>query len=111
MSNKRHKAQTIAYDDISNKVYDVNAASEVIDDLNKFSIAITTAQATRKSYIEVTKTVFDSIMQGRKTGYFTYGSPGIKVYIKGTKEDFDRKDKLTFFDKNTHIEIPEVEDD
>ena len=68
---------------------------EVIDNPEDFRMAIGQAQMEHHDSIEVSEKVFNYIIKNNKTKYFTYGSPGIKVYKVGTKEALDREESMS----------------
>jgi hypothetical protein len=67
---------------------------EVIDNPEDFRMAVGNAQMNGEDSIEVSEKVFNYIIKNNKTKYFTYGSPGIKVYKVGTKCELDREESM-----------------
>ena len=67
---------------------------EIIDNPEDFRMAIGNAQMNGEDAIEVSEKVFKYIIKNNKTKYFTYGSPGVKVYKVGTKKDLDAEEKM-----------------
>lgn len=45
-------------------------------------------------YLEATPEFFEALVKGQKTQYLTYGKPGVKIYIKGTKDAIDKEENL-----------------
>ncbi len=67
----------------------------IIDNPEDFRMAVGNAQMNGEDSIEVSDKVFNYIIKNNKTKYFTYGSPGIKVYKVGTKDELDREESMT----------------
>lgn len=74
-----------------------------IDDLDSFRIAIGHAQMDQQEYIEVGPRLFKYLTKNTKTEYVTYGDPGIKVYLKGTREENERLDRMTAEQKHNYL--------
>ena len=66
----------------------------VIDDPQEFRIAIGTAQMEGKTFVEVSERLFKYLVKNSKTNYITYGDPGVKVFLKGTREVIEKEDKM-----------------
>jgi hypothetical protein len=56
---------------------------------------------TAPAYLEVTKEFFQALTRGTKTNYLTYGSPGVKIYMQGTKPAIDAEENLSAEDWRT----------
>jgi len=54
--------------------------------MSDFKDRIAQAQLAGEVGIEVAKQVFDYFMKGSKGKYFTYGAPGVKVFLAGEME-------------------------
>jgi len=77
---------------------------DAIDTTSKVEQAIARAQQAPTlpgvhKYIEVTQEVFDHYMHGTKTAYFTRGDPGVRVYIKGTRDAIESRENRTTNDQ------------
>lgn len=66
----------------------------VINDPEEFRIALGRAQMDQLEYIEVTPKLFDYLRKNQETRYICYGSPGIKVYKVGTRDECEKVDKM-----------------
>ena len=76
---------------------------EVIDDPDSFRAAIGHAQMLEEvgeKHVFVSERLFNFLLkqQAKKSRYFTYGNPGIKVYREGTKESNDDIDNMSALD-------------
>lgn len=84
--------------------------SEIISTPQDFTYAIGKAQMDMqeggKDYVEVTEELFKYLIKNQKTRYLTYGSPGVKVYLAGTKDECDLVDSMSV-DENYNREIRE----
>jgi hypothetical protein len=67
-------------------------AEPVITDIQDFYMKAQTASLMNEDYLVVNERVFNAIGRGVKSPYLTYGNPGIKVYLEGTKEKCDSFD-------------------
>jgi len=72
---------------------------EIIDDPESFRMAIGHAQmakseGTGDGCIEVSERMFKYLIRNQKTRYITYGDPGIKVYLAGTRAEMDKEDMM-----------------
>ena len=67
----------------------------IIRDLHTFQNAIAQAQLNRIPYIEVDEKVFTFYTKGQPGKSFTYGNPGIRVYLAGCKEECDAEEART----------------
>ena len=68
---------------------------EVIDDPEAFRMAIAQAQMDGIDHVIVSERVMKYLSRGHNITSLTYGDPGVRVYLVGTKEDTDRKERLT----------------
>lgn len=66
-----------------------------VDTPEEFRMAIGALQMSGEDTLEVGPKLFKYLLKNSKTPYLTYGSPGIKVYLQGTKKECDRVDKLS----------------
>lgn len=74
--------------------------TKVIDNPNDFQYAIGRAQMAMQEgdgedFVEVSEELFKYLVKNQKTSYLTYGSPGIKVYLAGTREACEIRDSLS----------------
>lgn len=72
--------------ELKEEIFDYKVPEGVIDDPNAFQLAIGRAQMDNLDYVEVSARLFKYITRGQKTPYLTYGKPGVKVFIEGTRE-------------------------
>lgn len=81
------------------------AIPDVIENYHQLDAAMLEIQrgVAEKEFFEVTPEFFSALTKGCKTNYLTYGSPGIKIYIKGTKEACDRDDAMTVEHRHEHV--------
>ena len=73
--------------------FDPKTDDKVYDNLPDFEFAIGNAPLEDIEYVEVTQKLFDHITRKQPNRYVTY--KGVKVYVKGTKEQNDNIDKMT----------------
>lgn len=69
--------------------------SEVIDNPQDFRMAIGRAAMEGEEYIEVSEKLFKYLLKNSKSPYLTYGDPGIKVYLAGTREEIEREERMS----------------
>lgn len=67
----------------------------IIDSPDKFQFAIGNAQMEGLDAIEVTEKLFKHLARNSKTKYLTYGKPGIKVFIEGTREEIEAEESMS----------------
>lgn len=67
----------------------------VIDSPEDFRMAVATAQMEGVDHLIVTKRVFDYLLRGNKSESLTYGDPAVRIFLEGTKEEIERKEKMT----------------
>ncbi len=67
--------------------------SKAHNDYLDFTNAVKTAQFTKFPYVEVTKELFDRLNDDPVSKYMTYGSPGIKVFVEGTRLEIEAEEK------------------
>ena len=65
----------------------------VYDTLPEFEFAVGNAPLEEIEYLEVTQRLFDHLTRKQATRYITY--KGVKVYVKGTKDQNDHIDAMT----------------
>ncbi len=46
-------------------------------------------------YLEVTKSFFEALARGQKSSYLTYGNPGVKIFIEGTRPDILKEESMS----------------
>lgn len=66
-----------------------------IDQPDDFRIAIGNAQMEGADSIEVTERLFKYLVKNSKSRYITYGNPGIKVFMKGTRDEIEREESMS----------------
>lgn len=69
--------------------------STAINDPDTFRMEIARAQMDGTPHLFVTKKVMDYLLRGNKGVSITYGNPGVRVYLEGTKEGCDDLEKLS----------------
>lgn len=57
--------------------------------------------------LEVTEELFGALTKGQKTNYLTYGSPGIKVFLAGTRAQIEIDEALPA-EKTRDLEIKRI---
>lgn len=67
----------------------------IIDSPDKFQMAIGNAQMDGLDAIEVTEKLFKHLAKNSKTKYLTYGKPGIKVFVEGTRDAIEAEESLS----------------
>lgn len=80
--------------------------TKVIDNPTDFQYAVGKAQMAMQEgdgedYVEVSKELFEYLVKNQKTPYITYGDPGVKVYLEGTREACEERDRLSADDAYT----------
>ncbi len=73
---------------------EVKEEDPLIDDPQEFRIAIANAQFNDTDFVEVSERLFKHLLKNAKTNYFTYGDPGVKVYLAGTRLKHEKEDKM-----------------
>lgn len=74
----------------------------VITNYNDFTQAVANAQLDGVGHLEVTPDLFKSLTKGITTEYLTWGHPGVKIYIEGTKERIDEEESMNVEDWYVH---------
>lgn len=69
----------------------------------EFSRAIAFAQAEGKKDIEVTQKMFEFLVKNNPTKYLTYGHPGVRVYVSGTKDKIEKEEKMDAVAYANHV--------
>ncbi len=69
----------------------------VIKDITDFHMKASTVHLTGQDYLIVDERVYKAIGRGVVSNYLTYGNPGVKVYLEGTKESCDINDAKTIY--------------
>ena len=72
--------------------------SSAIATYEAFLRAVQNAQFERKEYLEVTPDLFRQLTDGLPTPYLTFGKPGVKVFIEGTRKEILAHEKLNVED-------------
>lgn len=74
---------------------------DTISLVSDFHAAIAKAQnsGAQHKYIEVSPEVFHHFMQGADSKYFWHGSPGVKVFKVGTRDEIEKEESMTQEDK------------
>jgi hypothetical protein len=85
---------------IPEPVIEVAEPSTIISDPTAFQYAIGKAQMEMQEgggdgVVEVSKELFSYLVKNQKTPYLTYGNPGVKVYLEGTREKCEIHDSLS----------------
>lgn len=81
-------------------------ADDVIDDPDSLRFAVANAQMDGVPYLFVSERVMQYIVRGKKDVSVTYGDPGVRLYVKGTKEGLDELESLPgekFHERMTEI--------
>lgn len=68
---------------------------EIVNDPASFAAAIGNAQMEDIDSIEVGEKLFKHLMRNSKAKYLTYGNPGIKVYLAGTRDQIEREENMS----------------
>lgn len=66
-----------------------------VDNPEEFRMAIGHAQMEGRDYVEVTEKLFKYLLKNAKSKYITYGDPGIKVFLAGTKDKILREESMS----------------
>lgn len=70
----------------------------VLNTTQDFHMAVERCGVDHIDYLEVTDELFNRlfhhIVKGPEQMYVTHGSPGIKVYRKGMKDECDKRDRM-----------------
>lgn len=82
---------------------------KVISTPDDFRIALGNAQLDGEDYIEVDEKLFKYLLKNNKSKYLTYGDPGIKVYLAGTKGMYDLEDKMSAEQYHEYITKKQME--
>jgi hypothetical protein len=68
---------------------------KVIETPDEFRIAMGNAQMDDVEYIEVSEKLFKHLLKNHKSKFLTYGDPGIKVYVAGTREKYEAEEAMS----------------
>lgn len=68
-----------------------------------FRVALGQAQMEGFDHITVSEKLFNFLVKNNKTRYLTYGTPGIKIYKEGTKDECDSEDSMSFDIYNDYL--------
>lgn len=80
--------------EITETVVESKIPENITDNAEDFRLAIGRAQMDGLDYVEVSERLFNYLVKNQKTNYLTYGSPGIKVFKTGTRDQILREEKL-----------------
>jgi len=80
----------------------VNAG--VPDTIAEFEKTVSDRLFSGFDFIEVSERIFKHYCVDPNTGYFTWGKPGIKVYRVGTKDEFDKIDRMKSEDYAAYLD-------
>lgn len=80
--------------EIDEKVVALEEPKKIIDSPEEFRLAIGQAQMEGEDSMEVGEKLFKYLLKNSKSPYLTYGDPGIKVYLAGTREKYEREDAM-----------------
>jgi len=87
--------EIVTMPEINEAVVETKEPPTVIDNPEEFRMAIGQAQMAGEEYIEVGEKLFKYLLKNSKSKYLTYGDPGVKVYLQGTREKYDKEDNMT----------------
>lgn len=77
---------------------------DVIDNPDDFRAAVGHAQlAGEYKEIEVSERLFKHIIKSGQATSFTYGQPGVRVFLTGTKEKVLKQEKMNTDEYNLHM--------
>lgn len=69
--------------------------SDVIDNPEDFRMAIAEAQMAGADHVVVSERVLKYLLRGNKSESLTYGEPGIRVFLEGTKDEIERVERFS----------------
>lgn len=81
--------------EIDEQIFEEKKEITTIDNPEEFRMAIGAAEMNGEEYVEVSEKLFKYLLKNSKSRYLTYGNGGIKVYLKGTKPENDKIDKMS----------------
>lgn len=67
----------------------------VIDSPDDFRMAVAEAQMAGVDHLVVSERVMKYLLRGNKSEYLTYGDPGLKIFLEGTKEEIERRERMS----------------
>lgn len=65
---------------------------EIVDNPQELPGAAGRAQMDGKDHLYISEKLFNYLSSGKPTPFITYGSPGIRLYKPGTKEECEKSD-------------------
>lgn len=68
--------------------------SDVIDNPEEFRMAVANAQMEGVDHVVVTEKVLKYLLRGNKSESLTYGDPGVRVFLEGTKDEIERVERM-----------------
>lgn len=87
-------------DEASTQDIDLEKPLENPDD---FRMGIAHAQMEGRGYVEVTEKLFKYLLKRAKSEYLTYGDPGIKVFLQGTREGIEERERMNAEQYNEYV--------
>lgn len=88
------KGEMHSMPELPEEIIDYKEPEKLCGTPEEFRTAVGRAQLDGLDYVEVTEELFNYLVKNQKTNYLTYGSPGIKVFKKGTREQLLREDLM-----------------
>jgi hypothetical protein len=89
--------------EIDESVIDPKEVPEVIDNPEDFRMAVGQAQMEGLDYVEVGEKLFRYLLKNSKSKFLTYGDPGLKVYLVGTREQLEKEQKMSAEDYHEYL--------
>lgn len=72
----------------------IKESEGVVTELAQFRNALSAAQLAKKTYLEVSEEIFTFLANGEVTNYINYGTPTIRIFRPGTKEEIERRERM-----------------
>ena len=79
----------------ADEIQDTTLTTKVLANLEEFRIAVSQAQLDGIECLTVNEKLFSYLAKNSNGSYITYGSPGVKVYKEGSKEETDKFESLS----------------
>lgn len=76
--------------------------SVAIDNPEEFRLAVGQAQMEGIDHLLVTEKLMSYLLRGNKSESLTYGDPGIRIFVEGTKEEIERVERMNAEQFQTH---------
>lgn len=73
---------------------DLDLTKKILNTPEEFRQAIHQCQMEGVKYLEVTEKLFKYLTRNQKTSYLTWGSPGVKVFVEGTRQKIEEVDNM-----------------